>query len=220
MDAKRRIYIEPHDRTRRLAQLGLEETDLLQAVQVGQLQRMSCTPHHPIPYAGLSAWAETIKTLRDLYIPKGWHKQDPRGLPIVLSPDWDMAIAVATGDEATGREDCEPCTKSPKGPQTETAISNNQLCLFAETEFAQEIKDREQQGLITWLLLIHSDSHNREVRCELSLPVGMNEEGRVDGWDERIILGSIPFDADELEIPNDETPQSPNIIVNVKRRGA
>jgi hypothetical protein len=53
----------------------------------------------------------------------------------------------------------------------------------------------------------------------LSLPVGMDEEGRVDGWDERIILGSTPFDADTLKVPTDvNPPQSPNIIVNVKRR--
>ena len=218
MEAKRKIYIQPHDRHRRLAELRLEEEWLMDAIQMGQLQRKNCTPHHPIPYAGHSAWAETIKTLRDNMIPRDWKKDDPRGLPLVISPDGKLAIAVATGDEATGIEEFDPCTKSPKGPQTKSAVSNNQLSLFPEEEFAREIKNRTRRGQVTWLLLIHSDEQKRELRAELSLPIGMNEKGIVDGWEERIILGSMPFDSDRLEIPIDDNPQAPNIIVNVKRR--
>jgi hypothetical protein len=92
------------------------------------------------------------------------------------------------------------------------------MCLFADNEMIKAVKDRSQQGQITWLLLIHCDWQQREVRCELSLPVGMDEEGRVDGWEERIILEPTPFDRDDLEIPDDEIEQTPAITVNVKRR--
>jgi hypothetical protein len=202
-----------------LAQLRLKEEWLQNAVQVGQLQRANCTPHHPLSFPALSAWAETIKTLRDILVPEGWLCDNPRGLPIVFLHKSKIAITVATGDEATGRKEFEPCTKCPKGPQTKSLISNNQLKLFPNDELVRAFQQNSAKtGYMTWLLLIHSDSQVREVRCELSLPVGMNEEGRVDGWEERIILGSTPFDADELKVPIDETPQSPNIIVNVKRR--
>jgi hypothetical protein len=214
----RKIHVEPHDVHRRLFNLRLKEEWLQNAIQVGQLQRASCTPHHPQPYAGHSAWAETIKTLRDILIPEGWKCDNPRGLPLVFNPKTRVSITVATGDEMTGRKEYEPCTKSPKGPQTKSAISNNQLSLFPDHEMARALKSFARKGQITWLLLIHSDPQAREVRCELSLPVGMNEQGRVDGWEERIILGSTPFDADKLQVPNDDIPQSPNITVNVKRR--
>ena len=136
----------------------------------------------------------------------------------MLSPKGDVAITVATGDEATGRDRGEePCTKSPKGPQTRNAVSANQYKLFPSDECIQAFTS-SQRGRVTWLLLIHSAWADREVRCELSLPVGMNDEGRVDGWEERIVLGSTPFDADVLEVPTDDVPQSPNIIVDIKRR--
>jgi hypothetical protein len=141
-------------------------------------------------------------------------------LPIVFHKKRKIAITVATGDEATGKPDFDPCTKCPKGPQTRSNISNNQLKLFPE-EFVRAAYEQTtaKSGFITWLLLFHADELTRQVRSELSLPVGMNEEGRVDGWDERIILGSAPFDADTLKVPvDDNPPQSPSIIVNVKRR--
>jgi hypothetical protein len=217
---KRKLHAEPHDVRNRLALLGLEEDSLLNAVRVGQLQRNNCTPHHPPSFPGLSAWADTVKTLRDILVPEGWQIDNPRGLPIVFHGKKRIALTVATGDEATGRPEFDPCTKSPKGPQTRSNISNNQLKLFPE-EYVRAAYEQTtaKTGFITWLLLIHSDELTREVRCELSLPVGMNEHGQVDGWDERIILGSTPFDADTLKVPTDvNPPQSPNIIVNVKRR--
>ena len=59
----------------------------------------------------------------------------------------------------------------------------------------------------------------REVRCELSRPVCMNDEGRVDGWDERIVLTPFPFDGDLVDAsPVGNPPQSPEIIVEIKRR--
>ena len=216
----RKLHVEPHDVRNRLARLGLEEDWLLNAVRVGQLQRANCTPHHPPSFPGLSAWADTIKTLRDILVPEEWLIDNPRGLPIVFHKKRKIAITVATGDEATGKPEFDPCTKCPKGPQTRSNISNNQLKLFPE-EFVRAAYEQTtaKSGFITWLLLFHADELTRQVRSELSLPVGMNEEGRVDGWDERIILGSAPFDADTLKVSTDDNPpQSPSIIVNVKRR--
>jgi hypothetical protein len=216
---QRKFHVDPDDVRERLAELGLEEEWLLNAVRVAQFQRNSCTPNHPLFYPGMSAWAEAVKTLRDILIPEGWLKANPRGLPIVFHPKRNIALTVATGDDATGKREFEPCTKSPKGPQTRSNISNNQLKLFPEEYLRAAKEQTSSKHNFTWLLLIHFDESSREVRSELSLPVGMNEDGRVDGWDERIILGSTSFDADTLKVPTDDNPpQSPNIIVNLKRR--
>ncbi len=66
---------------------------------------------------------------------------------------------------------------------------------------------------MTWVLLIHRAAD--EVRCELSLPFSMALDGHIDGWCERILLGSIPIDGDLVEV---EPPTQPDINVEVKRR--
>jgi hypothetical protein len=73
---------------------------------------------------------------------------------------------------------------------------------------------------MTWLLLMHFDPIAREVRSELSRPVSMDQDQRVDGWDERIILRSIPLDGDLVRVsPTGNTPpQSPEIVLEIKRR--
>ena len=51
---------EPGDVRTRLAELGLDEESLKDAVRRGQLAFLSCTPNHPRPFPGMSAWAETV----------------------------------------------------------------------------------------------------------------------------------------------------------------
>lgn len=66
---------------------------------------------------------------------------------------------------------------------------------------------------MTWLLLMYRTVS--EIRCELSLPVAIGPDMRVNQWQERIILRSIPLDGDAEEIV---PPSLPNIDVEVKRR--
>ena len=59
----------------------------------------------------------------------------------------------------------------------------------------------------TWILLYYSDNQSGELRVEMSLPVGMNQEGYVDEWQERIILplrGEVDVNSevdDEVDVP-------------------
>ena len=56
-----------------------------------------------------------------------------------------------------------------------------------------------------------------EVRCELSLPFSIAEDGHIDAWRERILLGSIPLDGDLAEaVP--APPALPEITIDVKLR--
>jgi hypothetical protein len=70
----------------------------------------------------------------------------------------------------------------------------------------------------TWILLFHRDAQAQQVRCELSRPINVNDEGKVDGWAERIILRTAPFGGDVLEVPDAEIPQTPTIAVSINRR--
>jgi hypothetical protein len=131
-----------------------------------------------------------------------------------------MAICVNTGDEDTGRKNGAPCTSSAKGPRTRSAVLEN---LGQEVLFVDALPSSESvsaSGRAMWILLFYRDKKTREVRCELSCPINISTEGYVDGWKERIILTPTPFDEDVLNLIGDgEGPQSPEINVEIKKRG-
>lgn len=213
-------HFEHRDVESRLAQLGLEEEKLAQIVKRGYLAFTNCTPNDPPLYPGFSAWATMVRALREYLLPKEWERCDDNNYSLVINPEGNMAIAVATGDDATGRNDALPTTKSSKGPSTAEAVISNQVQLdfgFPLIEVpgsTRPVSDEEKR--MTWILLVHRAQG--EVRCELSLPTSMGLDGRVDGWRERIILGAIPTDPSVLEITPPSPPDQPDINVDVKRR--
>lgn len=161
-----------------------------------------------------------VRALREYVLPAGWERSDENNYSLVINPVGSIAIAVATGDEATGFAGIQPTTKSSKGPSTAGAVTSNQLQLdliFPPIDVpapARHAASEEQR--MTWILLVHRAQG--EVRCELSLPTSMGLDGRVDGWQERIILGAIPTDPAALEVVPPSPPDQPDINVDVKRR--
>lgn len=213
-----KTHTNPEDVASRLAQLGLEEAPLAEVIRRGYLQFISCTPNHPPLYPGFSAWATMVCALREYLLP-AWERSDENNYSLVVNADGTLAIAVATGDEDTGRIDGEPSTKSSKGPSTAEAVTSNQTQLelpliFPPIEMPARPANLAEKR-ITWILLVHRAMG--EVRCELSLPTSMGPDGRVDGWRERIILKSIPTDPEAFEVVP-SAPVLPDISVDVKRR--
>ena len=158
-----------------------------------------------------------VRGLREYLLP-AWSRCDENNYSLVVNPSDTMAIAVATGDDATGRIDVSPTTKSSKGPSTADAVSSNQLQLELPYIFdsapAAADDGAPEEKRITWIFLVHRARD--EVRCELSLPTSMGTDGRVDKWRERIILKAFPTDPEVIEI---RPPQPlPDISVDVKRR--
>lgn len=210
------VHVYHHAVASRLAELGLEEGPLRDVVRRGYLAFISCTANHPPFIPGIWAWGETVRALREYVMPMGWTRSDENSYSVVIDPQGHTAIAVATGDEGTGRSDASPATKSPKGPSTSDAVASNQMAfvfMSPTPSVAIEAIQYPADDRMTWLLLIHRAIG--EVRCELALPSSMGLDGRVDGWRERIILGSIPLDGDTIEIT---PPPQPDININVQRR--
>ncbi|MFZ2878704.1 MAG: hypothetical protein WA009_04125 [Phototrophicaceae bacterium] len=213
-------HVKPYAVEDRLSQLGLNAERLGETVRRGYVAFISCTPNDPPLFPGFSAWAMMVRGLREYLLPEGWERSDENNYSLVINGTGTVAIAVATGDAATGLADEQPTTKSSKGPSTIEAVTSNQLTLdliFPPVELPQPARpsDHDQQRT-TWILLVHRSQG--EVRCELSLPTSMGPDGRVDGWQERIILGAIPTDPDALEVAPPTPPQQPDIDVAVKRR--
>lgn len=203
------------DARRRLAELGLESEWLLESARRGMAAAAGCTPNHPAVLSGILAWGETICALRDQLLPRGWQRLDEGNLPLAVNEAETIALTVATGDEDTGRPEGNPCTKSKKGPRVASAVAKNQLQLFP---VPVHLRPNETTSRATWLLLIHRDRLMRELRTELSRPVSMGEDGRVDAWSERILLGAVPFD-DQVNVdPASPNEPSPDIVIEIKRR--
>ena len=212
------VLQEPGDVRERLSELGLEEEPLKDAVRRGQLAFLSCTPNHPPPFPGMSAWAETVCALREYVIPLMWQRSNDNNYALAVDPDGMTAIAVATGNDGTGRPDATPSTNARKGPSTLEAITVNQLqfsFMDEQPTVASRVFSGENTHRMTWILLIHRARN--EVRCELSLPISIAEDGHIDDWRERILLGSIPLDGDLAEaVP--PAPLLPDITIDVRRR--
>lgn len=198
--------------TDRLAMLGLTVDVLRDAVAMGEAARNSCTANDPSIAPGFLAWAKTTRGLRDALAPANWRRSSDGGLEAILSPDGNLAIVVATGDEGTGRIDGSPKTKYPKGPATAAAIEQNQLT-FAFAMPQAIIREPASAERVTWLLLIARGRN--EVRCELSLPKAIGDDGKVEAWSERIILEPVGCDTELVVTPLD---QEADIVVEVSRR--
>lgn len=220
MSTPLQIFSEPVTVTDRLRQLGLDATALRQALQQGLLASLECTASHAPTAAGTYGYHEIVRALRDLFRPFGWAGDDRWNRGLLTNEDGTRAIAVASGDENTGRADATPCTRNPKGSTTIQAIRDNSIgWLFSEME-----EDREAQlamsGIETRMLLTFRDFATQTFRSELSLPISINGRRCPDQWSERIILDVISFDdvASANASPSPLSGSTPEINVEVRRR--
>lgn len=207
-----------HEIDSRLHTLGVAESLLRDAVSRGLSGRRSCTAFHPPNFPGIVQWAETHRALREFLVPTGWQPDDSGGFSTVIRPDGEVAIAVMTGSDRTGKSGLpHPVTKYTRGPLTHAAIEVNQLAmLLFGARAGQTVDEQETRARrVTWILLV-STRHD-EVRMELSCPLAIDESGRISAWSERIILPSLDLES-TLEFVDDDDPDEPEIEVSVEPR--
>ncbi|HWQ52252.1 MAG TPA: hypothetical protein VN442_01120 [Bryobacteraceae bacterium] len=213
------VHAEPRDVNARLAELELEEGILLRAAQRGWVAFASCTRNHPPAIPGIWAWGETICSLGEQLIPHGWERINESMWPLIVNRAGTVALSVATGNENTGNKDEDPLTSSAKGPKTVNAIFANRRQLIDPRMLLGPLEPIETAGRSTWLYLVHRDITARQMRSELSRPISMDEDGRVDGWAERIILAPQELDGiPESLVGGTDGPQTPEITVEIRRR--
>jgi len=192
----------------RMALLGLNETVLTQAVWAGLSQYRSASELEPLNAGGSKASFSIIQTLREQLLSNGmgWVILNQKGQCLTNNPEKQISIIVTSGDKHTGL-DGQPCTKNGKGSTTKRQVKGNleqTLCLFEEGLITdkEELDSRLTETADSnelWVLLYHFDQSKKEVRFELSLPIGFREVGKqgkvkVSQWDDRLIFPSLPFD--------------------------
>src|ERR1700686_2705221 len=83
-----------------LVSMGLDEERIVEAIRRGENGRNNATPHHPPTWGGLSAYAETTRALRDLFVPSGATKDDSKNFCRLVCAGGADAVVVTSGDDA------------------------------------------------------------------------------------------------------------------------
>ena len=200
MEYSAKVRTEQFDVTNRLETLGLSLDILSDVVRAGYHAWSNCTDIDPPLFPGLSMWANMVRRSRERLLPKGWSPCDDGNYSTILSPCGGFALAIATGDENTGNVNFIPATQSPKGPRTVDAVRVNSKQLTLDLLHPSErlptpAMDKSTTDITTWILLVRRCEFS--VHSEVSLPLHLDEQQRVKGWKERLILPSNDFAPDD-----------------------
>jgi hypothetical protein len=223
VDATAKVSMGAISVRQELAVLGLRPEDLAEAISLGEKYRALCTDNDPRIFQGTTAWARTLRGLREnkRLVRLGWTNDRTGNFETAVCPDKTFAISVTTGDKETGKFDparpfIQPRLKHPKGIMTKAAVDMN-AWLFPDMAAdakrkADEIEAVEKRA--TWILLIHRDLN--VVFAELSLASKFSS-GQVEQWKHRIILE--PLDVEPLiDVADDSGDDSGEAEVDVPVR--
>lgn len=207
------VHYTPAAVAARLLELDLSEPLLVEVVDYAFAHAAECTAHDPPSAQGFLLWDKGIRGLRDRLVPQGWQALTEQNYPTVVHPSGLWALSVAGGDAGTGDRKVIPSTRTDKGTVTKKVARQNQSSFWGIRP------DLAPQAKQTWLVLIHVDEVNDEVRAELSLPLYLGEDKRISWWNERIILSPIPCGVTPVKSSEDEDlVDSGEIEIGIVRR--
>lgn len=200
----------------RLAQLGIEQEDVHKAITSALYERRRTSKLHPVIDGGFRFWSQLVAALRGELIAKdlGWSSSRQNRMELIHNSKQGINLVITAGDKDTGKADGWPKTKNAKGEATMSIVNSNSetLELFPvesslfSTDGLQLVAEPAADTTQNYIVLYYYDSGNKEVRCEVSLPIGMsvvNGFARVNTWGERIILAPVPFDGGEIILDED-----------------
>jgi len=197
---------DAHDES--LNKIGLNKHSLIEICEKILVGASQTTDNDAVNAAGQYAYLAGVRANRDVLRRNGWKGTRKGNLELTTHPKEKIHLLVSSGDKHTGNPHASPKTKNQKGSQTKQIVYQNASCPYLFPEMNRPFKVDEDSSQ-TWVLLYYIDKVKSEMRCELSLPIYINEDdSRVTGWVKRIILDSIDFDSailvsdpDYAEIP-------------------
>lgn len=212
-----KIYKDVPDIETKLDELGFTVEELQEAARANFLAQASCTPNDAPTAAGSTGWFAAVRVLREFLTLKGWKRPNIKNSPRILHPSGDFSVMFATGNDATGNPILTPRTKSNKGATTRDSINKNalQASLFEDEMIPHVVpihkfKEASVSNNATWVFLVyvHVDRNPENpkhiIRCELSLPVNMDDAGYINSWSERIIIPEIDINSNIDDNDNDK----------------
>lgn len=207
------------DRDRILHVLQVTTEQLHEAIEVGYIHKSTSTDAEPAGAGSYYVWSKGTAQLRYTLAPFGWTWDSIQNFQRTLREDGRVAIALSSGNAATGLADATPHTRNPKGPTMRTVVEQNQqLSLFDPVTLkAVSYEETPEPECETWLLLHFQDPHTKEIRVELSLPTEMSGQ-HISSWRHRILLPSLQPDP-QVDVDDDQDDGDDAINVDVRSRG-
>lgn len=189
-----------------LSKLGFSEENIHAALTYALYERRKSSSLHPVVDAGFRFWSEMVAATRRELIGKGngWSREVVKRMEMVANAKLGVNLIITSGDRHTGRADGLPKTKNAKGEATRSMVHSNPgtLDMFqSDALYSGKSEITPIDSTRTYIILYYYDAAAKEIRCEISYPVGMvNQDGfaRVSTWSERIILSPLPFDGADI----------------------
>lgn len=199
-----------------LLAINVAKVELTDALTAGYNRAATCTDLHPRSQAGTDAWGDTLAALRGTLRLRKWKTSREGNFETVIDPTGRYVIAVAPGNNATGRDDAVPRSKYPRGRCTADAVDQN-----AQTNILDALRSSHDdqvapiQARQTWILLHFHDRTSGLIRAEFSLPDSMSGS-YITSWARRILLDPIPYDG-QIDVTLPVEPEE-EIEVSVRRK--
>ncbi len=199
-------------------QLGLKPEQLHAGLSYGIAERRNLTANDPLWLWGILTTGKITRGLRDQLVQAGagWKISNKMNYATVIHPDGLLAIAVSSANGDAGNPLGHPSTRAEKGIATELAVKSNQAGFY--TIMPHDFP-APKPSMPTYLFLYNFDDDTGIVGAELSLPIGISEDGLIRAWQERIPLFPSPFDPVPRVVDDDaDGGGGEDIDIEVERR--
>jgi len=194
------------DHEAQLQRLGLAGADVRESVGAGNIARkIPAVGHCAMGAPGYFAWNGVLTRLSQLLRERGWKRRDPSSLPALLNESTKVVLTVSSGDRLTGYVGprIRPSTKNPKGELTRELQRRNGDSaaegLFEAQRKTVDLFLKDTEDFEFWVLLVHFDSKEKEIRYEVSRPLGSDARGYTNSWLPRIILPPYKLSDDDFD---------------------
>lgn len=181
-----KIYAEEWEIDKRLSEFGLTRSELIEVVRSTLAERLNTVEVDVINAPGMLSYIHGTRHLRFLLLSKGYKIHRGKNVESCVHPETGVKIIFQNVDQAavTFRG---PKAVSGKRSGSAEAIQNAQGSLFSDRDLPEVISPSDLSGLSSsvWYLCVSFDERN--VRAELSMPVGV-KNGNFSGFLERIFI--------------------------------
>ena len=169
----------------------LERAVLEGALLFGEAERRTCTENDPGILTGMIGWGRPIRYIREEMRARGWLREEPNSLPLVVSPDRTVGITVASGNEQTGNANAlYAATKWRKGPMMREWVEPSRQVRLPGLDEPDVSRYDVPEEL--WLLLVRRTSTH--IFHELSRPTSVTPAGELRCGGARIFFSPLPID--------------------------
>jgi hypothetical protein len=206
--------------------LGLRASHFIEALGASNTERRICVAGHCAKSApGYYAYNGMLTSLSAQMCGDEWRREDLLSMPLLLNRKLKVVLTVSSGDRITGLRlpGDGPRSKNPKGELTKELTRLNEITAAPDALFEVESTPLhkmlvELSRFTFWLTLVYFDKDEREIRCEVSQPLGLNARGQVNSYLRRIILP--PYSLSDEDFPSGDDPNDGfgPINVDVHRR--